>query len=244
MQEIEQTYEIRRNGFYRHTHSWEYIGEETEMVRHLQKRVPIALPNLTSGKHLCVSQTGLSLASRITMLQLHTYFAPMTGTDEKVVMVPVFLKGTNRAADMSMDWTVPETMRLYFVSRWAFAAGIEGAVGVMPLFYLIAVDPSQKRTHILPLPNIYDEGKVCMGSGTDMEKFDLRQDVFQQQDYALNAFLKSRWNADLLNENRAKNSKLIFRFDSKGKCLPPEVAWTAICPVVNHDAYSFLVKMP
>lgn len=242
-EEIEQVYLLKPNGFWRRTRTDEYIGPEYEMLRQVARRVPITLPNLMPGKHFSISQTGLSLASRITMLQIHTYFAPMTGVDEKVVMVPVFVKMGNRSADMTMDWTVPSDMKLFFVSRWAYNAGQESPVGIMPIFYLIVVDPALQRTHTLPLPNTYDEGKICMGEGA-LENFDLRKDVFQQHEIAMEAFLKSRWNADLLHENRAKESKRLFRFDSKGKPLPPEVAWTTMCPVVNHDAYSFLVKTP
>jgi hypothetical protein len=247
MQEIEtkQTYEITSRGFIRHTHTEEWIGEETEMVKRLTMRAPIGVANVMSGKHMSVNQVGLALASRLLKLPLYTFFAPMTGTDEKVVMVPVFIQSNNRCAEMTMEWNVPETMRLYFLSRWVFPAGdaiIHSLVGIMPLFYLAAVDVTQQRVHSLPLPNVYEDGKICMGDS--LGEFNLSKDIFTQHDFCFNAFLKSRWNADLLHDRSAQNSKRLFRFDSKGKPMPPEMAWTTLCPVVNHDAYSFLVKVP
>lgn len=249
MQEVETTYELRKFGWWRHIHTWEFLGREEEAVKKLRKQAPTTVPNIIPGKHnMGVTQVGLSLASRIMTLRIQTFFAPMTGTDEKVVMVPVFVKGSSRAVDIGMDWNVPETMKLFFVSRWNFPGGpVETVTGVMPIFYLIAVEypgpQNQQKTYTLPLPNVYDEGKVCMGSAV-LETFDLRKSIFEQQEYALTEFMKSRWNSDLMNEHRSQNSKRMFRFDPKGKCLPPDAVWTTLCKPVNHEAYSFVVKIP
>lgn len=244
-EEIVQDYVIRRNGWWRRTESFQYVGEEIEAVKQLAMRVPKVISNVIQGKHQSVSRTGVTLTSRLLKLPLHTFFAPMTGTDEKVVMVPVFVKENNRCAEMTMEWSVPDTMRLYFLSRWVFHtpdAIVESVAGIMPLFYLAAVDIAQHRVHCLPLPNVYDDGKVCMGDS--LGEFNLTWNIFEQHDYCLNAFLKSRWSADLLHDRSRQNSKRLFRFNSKGQCMPPEMAWPTICIVVNHEAYSFLVKLP
>lgn len=233
-----QGFNFTNQGLERWTFIREYIGHETTAVQHLINRAPTVLPSFMAGKHMAVSQEAISLAQEVRSLNIHTYFRPMTDVDEKVILVPVFLP--HAAAEMKLSWPVPTSMfRVYFVGAWLLSGGLL-LVGQMPNFYLIAV--SGKYTYLLPLPNIHDEGRICMGD--DIKALNLKKDLPEQFDQALGIFNNSKWNADLLDADVQRWSKRMFRFDPKEKPLPVDGKWEEMVTRVNSTAYAFLVKLP
>jgi len=139
------------------------------------------------------------------------------------VLVPAFAAESD--LELSLVWQVPRDMRLAFVVR---TESEEGEV-VIHQNYLFACD-TRNRAYRLPLPNLFDDCKVCTGefarthpSGAAAVAASVEQ------------FRASPWNADLMPA--IERSQQCFRFQPTNESfttLPIAVAdWTTLCDKVS-----------
>ena len=139
------------------------------------------------------------------------------------VLVPAFAAESD--LELSLVWQVPRDMRLAFVVR---TESEEGEV-VIHQNYLFACD-TRNRAYRLPLPNLFDDCKVCTGefarthpSGAAAVAASVEQ------------FRASPWNADLMPA--IERSQQCFRFQPTNESfttLPIATAdWTTLCDKVS-----------
>lgn len=139
------------------------------------------------------------------------------------VLVPAFAAESD--LELSLVWQVPRDMRLAFVVR---TESEEGEV-VIHQNYLFACD-TRNRAYRLPLPNLFDDCKVCTGefarthpSGAAAVAASVEQ------------FRASPWNADLMPA--IERSQQCFRFQPTNESfttLPIAAAdWTTLCDKVS-----------
>ena len=89
--------------------------------------------------------------------------------------------------------------------------------------YLIAYS-ADKRAWRLPLPNIFEDGAMCMGSFNGSGS--TAAEAFGKAIAQLDA---SEWNSDLM-QGRQEMAQKLFRFDPKdNQNVPFEGDWTALC---------------
>ena len=106
-------------------------------------------------------------------------------------------------------------------------------------FYIIAKH-TYRLTYLLPLPNVYDDGKICL---PDDGSEDVSRPLSVALDTALKSFQTSQWNVDLYHARNHEDRKM-FRFDPDGKQLPIQGNWPQLCEVINNAAYQFLGGLP
>jgi hypothetical protein len=130
------------------------------------------------------------------------------------------------------DWVVPPSMRLMFASR--IKMNPEPYCEYKNSCLLIAWDPSSKRAHRLPLPNLYDNCYMCMGEyngrGASMEE------AFGK---AADQLDKSEWNSDLVTDSRIQGSDEMFQFKPSAEgtameSIPFTRRWQDYCPVAGN----------
>lgn len=152
------------------------------------------------------------------------------------VLLPVF-KANKDSVPATLQWSVPETMQLTFAclgerlasSRWngldcfLFARHRAGEPGGYFRFVL---------------PNIFEDGRLCMGNGYKNEQAQLL-DLLPA---ALAHFRASTWNTDLLPASLTDTHKL-FRFDPTSfQSLPCAGDWWAACKRVSRTEYDVLTE--
>ncbi len=139
------------------------------------------------------------------------------------VLVPAFASESD--LELSLVWQAPKDMRLAFVVR---TEADEGEV-VIADNYLFACD-TRSRAYRLPLPNLFDDCKVCTG------EFERRHPSGAAAVVAsVEQFRMSQWNADLMRT--VEKSQQCFRFQPTNDTfttLPVAVAdWTTLCDKVS-----------
>lgn len=141
-------------------------------------------------------------------------------------MVPLFTSSTDPV--LSLEWKPAGDIRLFITQHTVPDPAGNHAVGNT---YLFAVD---KRGNYwkLPLPNLYDDCRVCMGSNGIAYGANA-QELFLQ---LIMNFEESRWNADLWKT--VEQTQNLFRFEPKNEgfvTLPPTASWTQLSVKVSTE---------
>lgn len=139
------------------------------------------------------------------------------------VLVPVFTAASE--IEIPLVWRAPKEVRLKFVVRTECcydSVKVEGN-------WLFAFD-SENRGYRLPLPNLYDDCRICTGNFQD------RHDSHDEALVAsLEQFRKSQWNSDLMRN--LEQSQMFFRFrptNESFEVLPIEAEnWTTLCSKIS-----------
>jgi hypothetical protein len=139
------------------------------------------------------------------------------------VLVPAFAAESD--LELSLVWQVPRDMRLAFVVRTETE---EGEV-VIHQNYLFACD-TRNRAYRLPLPNLFDDCKVCTGEFARTHPCGAAAVAA-----SVEQFRASPWNADLMPA--IERSQQCFRFQPTNESfttLPIAAAdWTTLCDKVS-----------
>ncbi len=122
------------------------------------------------------------------------------------VMVPDF-KGGNADPEFVLNWTPPDSMRLYLLMNFGLPLKVD-------VQFLVAVD-KDGRFYRLPLSNLYEDARLCHGAYENVGST-----LIDAVSKAWVQFHKSRWQSDLANRGNESvaYSKKLFRF----KPLEPE----------------------
>lgn len=139
------------------------------------------------------------------------------------LILPKFLgKHVTPAMPLRPIWTPPGDCRLRFL---VCADSLTATV-----CHLVAFDSSSKA-YRLPLPNIFEDCKVCMGEYDPTGK-----NLHQTACISVDQFFGSPWNTDLLDDDRLNSSRELFRWKPSGDKLDqvyPAEHWTTYCEKVG-----------
>lgn len=95
--------------------------------------------------------------------------------------------------------------------------------------YLVAFDADGKAFR-LPLPNIFEDCKVCMGG------FENRApNIHRLVNQAVDQFFGSPWNTDLLDDDKLRQCRELFRWKAEGDQLVQQLPtdnWSKLCEKV------------
>jgi hypothetical protein len=144
---------------------------------------------------------------------------------DKNILTPNFGSG-NVPPVMTMKWYPPAEMELYAVFNL-------DVIGTILAVYLLAYHHEDKTWWRLPLGNLYDDGKVCMGR-TPNPSSTSDQDTIVKW---LAILEQSQWNADLWNS--VEKTQRLFQFkplkDSgfEQVPLPKDVNWMSLCDKIG-----------
>ncbi|MGZ4961681.1 MAG: hypothetical protein ACXWC8_03910 [Limisphaerales bacterium] len=189
-----------------------------ELSAHVTREIrqAVIVPNWGNA-HANVSKDSTVWSIRLGRIPLNTCFGMVGG-----VLVPKF-----EAAEMQMplEWKAPESIRLVFVTETKF----QGLKTVIQANWLFAFN-DVGNAYRLPLPNLYDDCKLCMGSFTSAHNS--AQECLVA---SLEQFRKSEWNSDLMPS--IEDSQRLFRFKPTNETfesLPVDAPdWTDLCEKVS-----------
>jgi hypothetical protein len=156
------------------------------------------------------------------------------------VVVPVFEKPNPSSSTprFTVDWDVAVACQGK-VRLWLLVEVIKTKE---PLFETstcwLAATSSSGHIYRIPLSNVYDDCKICMG-----DTWGGRQQPTLQQslDEALNQFLNSPWNSDLSKSREKSDAFFRFKPENEGfKTLPTTQQWNNLCERVSYPALDVL----
>lgn len=129
---------------------------------------------------------------------------------------PQFGDRTGQNPAMQLQWPAPSDMMLVFAARMYTSPYSTGwQTRYKDACYLLAMD-SKFISYLLPLPNLYDTGYMCMGEydGSANNVQDSFKKAFQQ-------LMASHWNADLYSDNKRKLVNKLMSFKPDGEKFTP-----------------------
>jgi len=135
--------------------------------------------------------------------------------DSDGLMRPLFDDASGENPSMQLAWPPSPGMALVFAARiYTIDAG-RVATRYKDACYLLAMDSSFK-SFLLPLPNLFDTGYMCMGEfdGTDATIHGAFQKAYNQLQH-------SKWNADLYSSDRKSKVKQMMAFKPEGEKFVP-----------------------
>ena len=191
----------------------------------------------TGDPYTLVASGGLVYVGvRLRSLRFDTHFQ----VSEAGVAVPVFTpsRGTIR---LNLTWDCPEDADILLgvcavpptpaEDRWKFSKA-----------YFAMTKPGVGGFFNPPLPNIYDDGSVCLGVSESQPVFSSTlAGLVEQID---TRFRNAPWNTDLL-QGRAAGSVFAFRLGEGGSAEAiHHPAWEQSCRRVSHPAFAKCVLPP
>ncbi len=162
--------------------------------------------------------TGAVCCVRLRKLRLHTYFDQVGD-----YLVPIF---ATRGLKLELVWDVPADMDLRFACQCA-QVGTHWSMGECFLFARKTGTPGFVK---LPLPNTFDDGRLCMG---DAVRGTIHghtvQECFQK---ALQSFHDTVWNTDI--HNNPTRCVALFRWTKERQCVVAPQNWRDLCLGVSR----------
>ena len=218
------------------------LGQQDQLLRDISQQVPTTIPNaFMLGESICHIQVKgeyIVVWTELAKLDLATVYAP-TSTGE---FYPVFKKAPTRdTAEVTRTETwLPGLVKLkvYFAVAFKINKSDGQFYADDQTCFLIGRKEETNKNIRPPLPNLYPDGRICMGGLKVVEKV-----VEIGFGKALTHLYNSRWNSDLSDGLDLDSIKKIFTFKD-GKNQPPparfDIAKVAQCVAINHQLYSDL----
>lgn len=215
------------------------LGPQDAMLKELSGSVPTTIPSaFTIGENVCGIQIkGASVVvwAELTKLTIDTVYAPANGE-----FYPVFraapTKGTLEQNRQEV-W-LPNQFKLRLFFAVGFAKTGDAFIATKESCFLVAKKEGSNQTIRPPLPNIYGDGRLCMGEFGVKDK--ILEVAFAK---SLTHLHSSRWNSDLSDGMTLEDIAKIFTFKDGVNKPPParfDIAKVAQCMPINNQIYSDL----
>lgn len=224
------------------------LGPQESALRTLAASLPTNMPNLFSvdrpgGPLLVHAQSKDGLSSVWTELKELNIRAVYT-VQADGSQYPLFTNQPRQSPpehETSFRWNPAlAKMRLFYVGVFA-PPGRGNNNWIWKVSYLLARAPGDKVNRRPPLPNLFSDARICMGTagheyGCQMP---ILGDAFM---HGLDNLQESQWNADANGGVTGEIAKTLFLFDKDGKQVPSSVNWTGLgsCIAVNNIYYGEL----
>ncbi len=185
---------------------------------------------------LAVSSQDALIGTRLTQLKLNSHFLLFEGS-----LVPLWAGG-GLSLPMTCTWVPPDDCQLYFGVKAKVLAVAEGAVAVQKWklheAYFFAKSVSAGGFFKLPLPNLFNDGRICMGNSLGAAYANVTLEGLLK---ALLAHLsESPWGTDMSPDTL--RTRQLFRFHpSTLTNIAIEGEWHANCQRVNRIELETLV---
>lgn len=161
-----QTEIILKDGnFVRRTVTEQYLGAQDTLLQQMVEQQSLMLPNFMpfgeGSLHLMVSKSQIIIATELKKLPFKTWWKLASGTD-----LAVTWQNNGRGCIQIDDpWTFPAHLgKLIFAIKFDTATGRPEPVNGLLYVY------RNRELYHLPYPNIYEDGRVCMGDEWDRRR--------------------------------------------------------------------------
>ncbi len=193
-----------------------FIGTQSTFASALAEKALIRTGNLfetADGYEVDVARRNKAVFADVALPDIVLNNAPfkLCEGEGEPYLTPIFETHVgDKPLRLSVTWTPPKSMRLHF--------GVIGAINRAGTFelvncYLFATHNETwgaKQFYLLPLPNTYTDGRVCMGNGFCPAPAKTLSKLIED---CVTQFRNSAWNADLLTPANRGACESLFRFN-------------------------------
>lgn len=203
---------LRDGRFFRRSYIEHDLGAQEQILERLADSASIHLKGFMSYNdeplHLMVNKQKIVLLSRMKKLPFTTYWS-IDPADPKFLLTT--FKQTRGSIKIEDTFTIPETWgQLYFAEQFRR----EDSWPECCYLFLYR----EGELHWFPYPNLFDNGKICMGDDWD-HKPTLYKDMITDFIHAHTTFHQTQMNDHLTSEN----TRALFRRSLDGWAPPADV---------------------
>lgn len=217
------------------------LGPQDALLKELSGSVPTTIPSaFTIGGNVCgIQMKGASIVvwTELDKVAVDTVYVPVVSTGEFYACFKGAPDKDSLHQNRCEAWLPNQfKLRVFFVT--AFTKAGENFQASKESCYLVAKKEGSNQTIRPPLPNIYTDGRLCMGDFGAKEK--ILEVAFAK---SLTHLHSSRWNTDLLDGMSLEDMAKIFTFKDGVNKPPParfDVSKVAHCIAINNQIYSDL----
>ena len=214
--------------------SRERVSASTRFIDNLAKNSIFNLPNVFKiDNHpnpisMVVKSEYLIMCTRLDKLRINTGFS---GANNK--LIPEFQVNRNDYPNLmylNLEWPIPENMKIFYaiiVMKDAYQSkGNRSAVQA----YFWAMKTSGGGYYRLPLPNLYEHGQICLGTG--IEQTIIRRDLNLLMADFIDLLHRSEWGSHLRPDMGRAKEMFSFNVDNTPSYMTGN--WWGISQSINH----------
>lgn len=232
------------------------VTNTMEILAEAAATVPTDLPALFRAPephsglrvHMRATRTRIILYCMLRRLVLNTVWRPYGEGSKKVY--PFGAKQAESDYGATYDWnpygyerypkkqgekleTKAGDMFVYFI----FTTDKDGSGWKAGWNYLVATRKGDKKFYRLPLNNIFEDARICMGDTYALQGATL----LERFENALKFFEAAPWNTHIGTIH--EHMQALFSFNLKGEQIPIPEDWHTRCQAVSNSIYSDLPKL-
>jgi len=230
-------YAITPEGWHRISIVRENLGPQEELIRKVASASPVHIdrigssPNFVSPISMVVQNSEIVLYAYIPYIKIRTFFKVVKSES---ALVPTWIKKDD-AIDMELSWPPLQRMGLLFVA----IVSPESSAGFRSQHcYLAATSMKSKGFFRIPIPNIHEDARVCMGNAVSSGPSII--DTFSN---AAENFQKSQWNMDLMHIHGEQTVAKYFSFNIKTQRpkVDEKSDWEKDFPKVSNAIFNRII---
>ena len=179
----------------------------------------------------------LYLATELPYLTFNTWYkagSPIINGENVPNLVPVWTEREG-AIKMSLDWYPPKYMSLIFISAFRPAQA-----NAWEYYDTLLVAKIGDQIHRPPIPNIYSDGRICMGN--HFERPTQETPIFEAFEYAVNDFTESEYNSDLV-ENQCDHIQFMEVKGKQTPVNPEESVYKQSLPIISVGGLEWISQI-
>lgn len=141
-------------------------------------------------------------------------------------MYPSFVNragNANAPRNYTLEWNIPAGIKAYIVFHILGGRRVQNDNATTSPGYgadnawLVCQIDGEDGQFMLPLPNLYDDGRICFGA-----PFVRKETIQECVENDLDSFYSTTWNSDLMTDEKKSKVKKLIRFKtSDNSQLPP-----------------------
>ena len=212
---------LKENGWYRVTEK--YIGSVDTIFREYIGEMTVSIPNLFKGWSALVTAKNsyVTMWKMVPSLTLNTKWSVVDESNPQ--LTPTF-RDSRDNINLALPWMPPKDMRMIF------------AINTQEYYsYFFVFSLKTMRSTILPIPNIYDDGRLCIG------EFHFSDSLIDDLDRLfVHVFDASDWNSDLLSRVKVAATRKLFSYSVDKQQLDIPENWEDYTDIISSDTINIV----
>lgn len=227
------------------------LSSVDNMLKTLAQDIPIFVRDMfvlpAGNVHVAFSSKMLTMVMMLPTVQLNTQWTLFKHEDKrkKGYFYPTFVdRRAGETVQLSPKWLPPANMRVFFCNHFD-PSGQDGVYrhsrASLVAIHLTEDGVEDRKHYKLPLTNLYDNCKLCLGS---MHVNDLvtlvTKPYADQMQAALNGFNASTWNSDLIQHVNLEHSHKLIQIsvDDNTTTVNPWGDWHKYLPPIGNTDFA------
>ena len=226
-----QRYYFENGEIFQETTNRVKLSLQDRAITRMRESASVVTKDLIPDTAFATNAHGSWLVSEMEIFNFNTFWTAYEGevfgkADQWPALRAVWRQQSG-SIKKEVLWTPPSYMKLWFLSNYDNRSALQSC------YLLASMDGDIWRP---PLPNVYSNGSICMGSHFQLPEGELS--MSEKHAYALNDFMYTDFNTDL-DDGQSK----YIMINDNGLIHPSMDAYKSILPMVSSSKLQFMKEI-